>query len=45
METLIELGKLLGQGVVVYAVLDRRLTRLETLVELVVKDKIKKGTE
>lgn len=42
MEGLIELLKILGSGVVLYILIERRLTRLETLVELVVDDKIKK---
>ena len=43
MEALIEIGKIFGPGVILYALLDRRLTRLETLVELIVRDQIKKG--
>lgn len=42
MDALIEIGKQIGAGVVLYVLFDRRLTRLETLMKLVVDDKIKK---
>ena len=43
MEAIIEIGRLFGPGAILYALLDKRLTRLETLVELIVRDQIKKG--
>lgn len=42
MELIIEAIKILGSGVVLYVLLERRLTRLETLVELLVDGRVEK---